>query len=170
MQHPASVPCSLSIIRPLILNWIPVMLLWLSLSLIFWAVYRHKNHALHYSHTVLLLTLCTVTHATLCGLEQVNIEVSTVSDSDWDAKHAALFAAAREKLPCSAGCQLPDLQRPWQGLTLTQRQPHRGLSPTVVYLDVWKQRGNQYVWMYYGHSFTKRILQNGGKPVKAILE
>lgn len=55
-SYAASVPCSLSIIQPLILNWIPVMLLWLSLSLIFWAVYRHKNHALHYSHTVITVT------------------------------------------------------------------------------------------------------------------
>lgn len=61
-----------------------------------------------------------------------------MADGDRDAEHAAVFAADGEELPGSAGRQLPDLQRPRQGLTLTQGQPHGSLGPTVVYLDVWK--------------------------------
>lgn len=83
-------------------------------------------------------TFSAVSHASLCGLQQVNVEVSTVSHGDRDAEQAAVFAAAREELPGSAGRQLPDLQRPRQGLSFTQRQPHWGLGPTVVHLDVYK--------------------------------
>lgn len=79
--------------------------------------------------------MSTVSHASLCGLEQVNVEVSTVTDGDRDAEQAAVFAAAWEELPGSAGRQLPDLQQSRQGLTFTQRQPHRGLGPAVVHLD-----------------------------------
>ena len=54
-------------------------------------------------------TLSAVCHASLRRLQQVNIEVSTVAHGDRDAEHAAVFAGAWEKLPGSAGRQLPHL-------------------------------------------------------------
>jgi hypothetical protein len=79
-------------------------------------------------------TLCAVAHATLGGLEQVDVEVSTVAHGDRDAEQAAVLTAAEEELPGGTGRQLCHLQGPRKTLALPQRQPDWGLGPTVVHL------------------------------------
>lgn len=85
-------------------------------------------------------TLSAVSHASLRGLQQVHVEVSTVAHGDRDAEHAAFFAEAREELPGGAGRQLPHLQGPRQRLAVPQGQPDRRLSPAVVHLEVCRGR------------------------------
>lgn len=82
-----------------------------------------------------VFTFCTVCHASWCGLQQVNIKISTIPDGDRDVKHAAVFAVASKDFPGSAGFQLSYLQWSWKGLTIIQRQPQGSLGPTVVHLD-----------------------------------
>ena len=82
----------------------------------------------------------TVAHASLSGLEQVDIEIPTVANSDRDAEQTAVFAAAWKELPGSAGSKLPDLQGPRQGLPLTQGEPDWGLSTTVVHLGEYGEK------------------------------
>lgn len=79
---------------------------------------RTFEHEAREAYTILLintlpiLTFCTVAHASLSRLQEINKELATVPDGNRYPKQAAVLGAPKN-LPGSTGCQVLDLTRSW---------------------------------------------------------